>query len=201
MQASVRGSDFVFDSVQLFYCKCRKINFKRGGSYIDSPDWIKKAVINEKNEVDKYFKYVLTVALNYRKVKWNWDRVSNIKTFINNYNWKVINHLTKIDHWKTFAKNNPTIAPNILHIKEKEICSAYISKQNSACEKNNSLNDSKWRRIMKMALSCSKVIICIIKQNNFKNKSDFYCLNCFCSFITKNKFKSHEKVCNVIRKV
>ena len=104
MQASVRGSDFVFDSVQLLYCKCRKINFKRGGSYIDSPDWIKKAVINEKNEVDKYFKYVLTVALNYRKVKWNWDRVSNIKTFINNYNWKVINHLTKIDHWKTFAK-------------------------------------------------------------------------------------------------
>ena len=25
----------------MMYCKCHKVNFKRGGSYIDSPDWIK----------------------------------------------------------------------------------------------------------------------------------------------------------------
>ena len=36
---------------------------------------------------------------------------------------------------KTFKKNNPTIAPNILYIKEKEICLAYISKINSNCKK------------------------------------------------------------------
>ena len=34
-----------------------------------------------------------------------------------------------------FVKNNPTIALNILCIKEKEICQAYISKINSNCEK------------------------------------------------------------------
>ena len=34
------GSDFIFDSVQLMYYKCH--NFKHGGSYIDSPDWIKR---------------------------------------------------------------------------------------------------------------------------------------------------------------
>ena len=28
-----------------------------------------------------------------------------------------------------------------------------------------------------------------------KHKGDFYCLNCFHSFRTENKFKSHEKVC------
>ena len=38
----MRGNDFIFDSVQLLYCKCHKIEFKCGGSYIDSPDWIKK---------------------------------------------------------------------------------------------------------------------------------------------------------------
>ena len=38
----MRGSDFVFDSVQLMYCKCHKVNFRCGGSYIDSPHWIKK---------------------------------------------------------------------------------------------------------------------------------------------------------------
>ena len=39
---SMRGSNFIFDSVQLMYYKCHKVNFKRGGSYIGSPDWIKK---------------------------------------------------------------------------------------------------------------------------------------------------------------
>ena len=41
LETSMRGSDFIFDSVQLFSYKFHKINFKRGGSYIDSPDWIK----------------------------------------------------------------------------------------------------------------------------------------------------------------
>ena len=47
LRRSMRGIDFIFDCVHL-YCKCHKINFKRGGSYIHSPDWIKnkKATIN-----------------------------------------------------------------------------------------------------------------------------------------------------------
>ena len=53
----MKGSDFIFDSVQLMYCKCQKVNFKSGGSYIDSPDWIKKekATINPKNTDGKCF--------------------------------------------------------------------------------------------------------------------------------------------------
>ena len=31
----------IFDYVQLLYYKCHKINLNRGGSYINSPDWIK----------------------------------------------------------------------------------------------------------------------------------------------------------------
>ena len=38
LETSMRGSDFLFDSVQLLYYKCNKIKFKRGGLYIDSPD-------------------------------------------------------------------------------------------------------------------------------------------------------------------
>ena len=38
---SMRGSKFVFDYIQLLYYKCHKINFNRGRSYLDSPDWIK----------------------------------------------------------------------------------------------------------------------------------------------------------------
>ena len=53
----MKGSDFVFDYVQLLYYKCHKINFNRGGSYIDSPYWIKnkKATINPTNKKDNIF--------------------------------------------------------------------------------------------------------------------------------------------------
>ena len=45
---SMRDSAFIFEYVQLLYYKCHKINLNCGGSYIDSPDWIKnkKATIN-----------------------------------------------------------------------------------------------------------------------------------------------------------
>ena len=59
LEISMRGSDFIFDSVQLMYYKCHKVNFKCGASYIDSPDRIrkKKATINPKNTDDKCFQY------------------------------------------------------------------------------------------------------------------------------------------------
>ena len=42
LETLMRGSDFIFDSVQMMYYKCHKVNFRHGGSYVDSPDWIKK---------------------------------------------------------------------------------------------------------------------------------------------------------------
>ena len=95
----------------------------------------KKEKKNPKNEDDKCFHYVVTVALNYGETESHPERVSNIKPFMNKYNWKKINYPSKIDDWKSFEKNNPTIARNILYIKEKEIFPAYISKINSNCEK------------------------------------------------------------------
>ena len=73
--------------------------------------------------------------MNYEKTESYPERVSNIKPFLNKYKWKEINYPSKIDDWKTFDKNNLTIAPNILYIKQKWICSAYISKINSNYEK------------------------------------------------------------------
>ena len=72
-------------------------------------------------------------CVNYEEIKWNPERVSDIKSFINKYNWKGINCPSKINNWKTFEENNPTIALNIVYIKGKEICSPNISKINSNC--------------------------------------------------------------------
>ena len=75
----MRGGDFIYDSVQLIYCTCHRIKFKRGGSYIDSSDWIKKkkSTTNPKNSDNACFQYVVTVALNYHKTESHPKRVSN----------------------------------------------------------------------------------------------------------------------------
>ena len=54
---SMKGSKFVFDYVQLLYYKCHKLNPNCGGSYIDSPDWIKnkRSAINPINKKEKNF--------------------------------------------------------------------------------------------------------------------------------------------------
>ena len=107
----MRGSDFTFDSVHFLYHKFLKVNFRHGGSYIDSPDWIKKkiAAVNPRN----------ADALNYEQFKLNAERVSNIKPFISKHKWKGINYLSKIDYWKMFEKNNNRrTVLNISYIKE-----------------------------------------------------------------------------------
>ena len=73
------------------YYKCRKINANRGGSYIDSPDWIKnkKATINPINKKDnKRFPYAIAVTLNHDEIKKDLQRITKVKPFINKYNWE-----------------------------------------------------------------------------------------------------------------
>ena len=52
LEISMRCSSFIFDCVHLLYYKCHKKSFKKSGSNIDSPDWIKnkKATINPINK-------------------------------------------------------------------------------------------------------------------------------------------------------
>ena len=47
----MRGSDFVFNGVNFLYYDFNKVSISRGGSYIDSPKWLKdkKSTINPKN--------------------------------------------------------------------------------------------------------------------------------------------------------
>ena len=42
LEESMKVSEFVFDSVGLLEYKLNKISLNRGGSYIDSPKWLKK---------------------------------------------------------------------------------------------------------------------------------------------------------------
>ena len=50
----IKGSDFVFESVELMDYKLHRVRLRRGRSYVKSPEWLanKKATINPKNKND-----------------------------------------------------------------------------------------------------------------------------------------------------
>ena len=86
LEESMKGSEFIFDSVDLLYHNLKELSLNRkGSSYIDSPKWLKnkKATINPKNNDNNCFQYALTVALNYQNIKKDLQRISKTKPFIN----------------------------------------------------------------------------------------------------------------------
>ena len=93
LEELMKESEFIFDSVDLLYYHLQKASIKRiRSSYIDSPKWLKnkKATINPNNNDNNCFQYALTVALNYQNIKKTPQRISNIKTFVDQYDWKEI---------------------------------------------------------------------------------------------------------------
>ena len=109
------------------------IEIYRGGTYIDSSKWLKdkKSKINPKNNDDKCFQYAVTLALNLDNIDNHLERISKIKPFINQYNWKDIDFPPTNKDWRKLELNND-IALNILYIPHntKKIQLAYRSKKN-----------------------------------------------------------------------
>ena len=50
LQEKMKGSDFAFDGVNYLYYDLNKISISKGGSYIDSPKWLKNKKINNKSK-------------------------------------------------------------------------------------------------------------------------------------------------------
>ena len=98
LKESLRENEFYFDCVNSLYYHLQRITLMRVGSYIDSPESLKNenATVNPENNDDNYFQYVLTVTLNYQNIKSHPERVSNLKPFVDQYNWKYINFLSVV---------------------------------------------------------------------------------------------------------
>ena len=93
LEESMQSSDSVFGSFDEMYCKCQKISLNYDRSFINSPDQIKNnrskyETVDPKNNNDKCFLYAGTAALSHKKIVKDSQRISKIKIFINNYNWK-----------------------------------------------------------------------------------------------------------------
>ena len=84
LEESMRRNKFVPNSIDLLYYHLQKIGLKRGGSYIDSPEWLKnkKATINLQNNDDNCFQYAVTATLNNQNIENNPQRISKIKLLL-----------------------------------------------------------------------------------------------------------------------
>ena len=178
LETSIISSHFNFDCVHLLYYTCHKTSFKRSGSYMDSPNWIKnkKATIYPINKKDsKCFQYAVTVTLNHEKIGKNPEGITNTKPFIDKYILEGINYLSEKDDWKNLEKNNLIIALNVLYPKKEKIYSVYVLKHNSNREKQVILlmipNGEGWHYI------AVKKLPALLRGITSKHQGDFYCLN------------------------
>ena len=159
-QAKMRGSDFEFDGINFFYCNFNKTRIYRGGSYIDSSKWLKnkKSTINLKNNDYKCFQYAATLALTFDNINNHPEKISKIRPFIDQYNWKDIDFSPTNKDWKKFELNNK-VALNILYIPHntKKIQLAYRSKYNLTYNKQIILlmitDGEKWHHLVVNNLS------------------------------------------------
>ena len=196
LQEKMKGSNFEFDGVKFLYYDFNKITISRGGSHIDSPQWLKnkKSTINPINNDYKCFQYAVTLALNLDKIRKNSQRISKIKPFIDQYNWKDIDFPATSKDWKILEPNNE-IALNILYVPHntKKIHVAYKSKHNLTGDKQVILlmisNNENWHYLV------VKKLPGLLRGITSNHKEDFYCLNCFHSYRTKNKLEAHNKIC------
>ena len=161
LQNKMRGSDFEFDGVNLSYYDFNKISLNRRGSYIELAKWIKdkKSIIHPKNNDHKCFQYAVTLALNYDKIDRNPQRISKIRPFKDQYNWKDIDFPATSKDWKKFDQNNESIAVNILYVPHntRKIHIAYKSRHNLTREKQVILllitDGKKWHCLVVKYLS------------------------------------------------
>ena len=150
----------------------------------------KEAIINGDND----FQNALDDALNYQTIEKDPQRISKLKPYINKYNWEGIEFLAGPKDWIKFERNNKTIALNILFIPHNtKTRVAYRSEHNKHKKQVILLritDGKKWHYLTITNLSA------LLQGMSSNHDGDFYCLNCFNSYTTKNKLKRHAEICN-----
>ena len=119
-----------------------------------------------------------------------------MKPYIIKYDWEGIELPAGPKDLKKFEQNNKTIALNILFVPHntETIRVAYRSEYNH--KRKNQVNllmitdGTKWHYLATTNMSA------LLEGKSSNQHRDFYCLNCFNSYTSKNKLKEHEEICN-----
>ena len=114
------NSGFVFDEFLYPDVNFHQLNLTRGSSYLSLPDWLarKKAIVNPHNDDKECFKWLVITAEN-AGMK-DPQCVSNLRKFMDNYDWSRLEFPVSIkDIGKFETRNN--ISVNVLAVEGRDI--------------------------------------------------------------------------------
>ena len=121
------NSRFRFDEVLFLDISFHQLNLTRGNSHLLLPDWLarKKAIINPQNKAEKCFKWAIIAALEWSKIKFNPERILNLRKFADSYDWSGLKFLIAIKDINIFEMNNDILV-SVLPMEGKDV---YICKK------------------------------------------------------------------------
>ena len=166
----------------------------QGSFYNELPKWLKskKAVINPQNKDEECFKWAVIAALHHEEIKEDHQRISRLRPYENQYNWKGVKFPVSIKKIDKFEKNNPGIAVNVLfsNNKNQNIYTARRSERNVKCKKQVNLLmivDGEKRHYTTIK-SISRLLS---KLNGKTRRAYHFCMNCLNGFRTESARDKH----------
>ena len=160
----------------------------RGSSYLPLPDWLarKKAIVNPHNDDEECFKWSVIAA---EKVGMkDPQRVSNLRKFIDNYDWSGLEFPVSIKNIEKFETRN-NISVNVLAVEGRDI---YIHRKgrrmmgqeiNLLMVSENGINH----------YTTIKSLSRLLKSRNTKHKcKQHFCMNCLQGFTQESSRDQHQ---------
>ena len=171
------NSRFVFDEFLYLDVNFHQLNLTRGSSYLPLPDWLarKKAIVNPHNDNEECFKWSVITA---EKVGMkDYQRVSNLTKFMDNYDWSGLEFPVSIKDIGKFETRND-ISVNVLAVEGRDIyihrkCRRMGQEINLLMVSEDGINH----------YTAIKSLSRLLKSSNTKHKcKQHFCMNCFQGF-------------------
>ena len=184
------NSRFVFDEFLYLDVNFHQLNLMRGSSYLPLPHWLasKKAIVNPHNNDEDCFKWSVITAEN-AGMK-DPQCVSNLRKFMDNYNWSGLEFPVLIkDIGKFETRNN--ISVNVLAVEGRDV---YIHRKGRRVGREINLlmvsEDGIWHYTAIKSLSR----LLSSKNSNTKRKQHF-CMNCLQGYMQESSKDQHQVYC------
>ena len=184
------NSRFVFDEFLYLDANFHQLNLTRGSSYLPLPDWLarKKAIVNPHNDDEECFKWSVIAAENVGMK--DPQRVSNLRKFMDNYDWSGLEFPISIKDIRKFETRN-NISVNVLAVEGRDV---YIHRKGRRAGREINLLMVSEDGIRHYTAIKSLSRLLSSKNSNTKRKQHF-CMNCLQGFTQESSRDQHQVYC------
>ena len=185
-------SRFAFDKALHLDVNFHQLNLMRGRSYVPLPDYIanRKAVINPQNDDSECFKWAIITGDRLTDIGSHPERISNLKKFVNNYDWSGLEFPVSLKRMEKF-KINSNISVNVLGLEDKEI---HILRKGRTHNRGLDLLMISENEINHY--TAIKSLSRLLRSSNTKHHGkQYFCMNCLHGFPAEASQDLHRTYC------